>query len=479
MDNKTFVTHAVEEKRELLLSLSDQIFDFAEIDFHEFKSAALYEKILKEEGFRVEMGIDSMPTAFKASYGEGNPVIGFLAEYDALPDLSQKGGCTVRKPAEGDNPNGHGCGHNLLGTATLAAALVLKKYLEERPGQGTVVLFGCPSEEKGNAKTLMARDGIFRCLDAALTWHPMDFNCAWTNSTLANVSVFFRFRGVTSHAAAAPELGRSALDAAELMSVGVNYLREHIISTARVHYAYRDVGGIAPNVVQGSSCVHYYIRAPKSWQVQDILKRVIKVAQGAAMMTETEMSYELYAGLSDFIPNRSLTKVLHESMTEIGLPEYTEEDYVLARKFFYETATESELEAKKEQIRRRFGAERLKEILEKPIDPEIPPLRWNGTIVSGSSDVGDVSYVVPTAWLNLATVALGTATHTWQMTAHGNTGIAHKAILTAGKMLGLAGIRLYQEPELLKKAKEEWLAETGGVYDCPIPEGIGPRLEEN
>ncbi|MCI8512633.1 MAG: amidohydrolase [Lachnospiraceae bacterium] len=478
MDGKALVVRTVEEKREQIVSLSDRVFEFAEIGFREFKTAALYKEVLEQEGFSVTMGIAGMPTAFTASYGEGKPVIGLLAEYDALPELSQEGGYTVRKPAAGDNPDGHGCGHNLLGAGTFAAALAMKAYLMENPGKGTVILFGCPSEEKGNGKTIMAREGIFADVDAALTWHPDCVNEVITYSTLANVSVFFRFKGVTSHAAAAPEQGRSALDAAELMSVGVNYLREHIIPEARIHYAYRDVGGIAPNVVQGHSCVHYYIRAPKAWQVQEIYKRVVDVAEGAAKMTGTEMTYELYGGLSDYIPNPTVSAVLQEAFEEIGAPAFDAEDFALAKRFLTETSTAEELEAKKVQIRKRFGAEREAEILERPLHTEVAPLAWNGGIEAGSTDVGDASYVMPTAQLTAATSTFGTAAHTWQMAAHGNTEIAHKAMLTAGEAMALAGIRLLERPELLKKAHEEWLAETGGTYDCPIPKEIGPRLTE-
>ena len=350
--------------------------------------------------------------------------------------------------------------------------------MEENSGKGTVILFGCPSEEKGNGKTIMARDGIFDGVDAALTWHPSDTNEAWTVSTLANVSVFFRFKGVTAHAAASPEQGRSALDAAELMSVGVNYLREHIIPEARIHYAYRDVGGIAPNVVQGHSCVHYFVRAPKSWQVQEIYKRVIDVAEGAAKMTGTEMTYELYAGLSDYMPNRVLTELMYECMKEIGPAEYSEEDFALAKKFLLETSTPSELEAKKSSFRKMFGADALDDIMERPLHTEIAPINWNGAPMAGSTDVGDASYVMPTAQLNMATSTLGTASHTWQMTAHGNTEIAHKGMLAAGKAIALTGIRLLEEPETLKKAREEWMEETGGVYECPIPKDVAPRLNE-
>ena len=323
----------------------------------------------------------------------------------------------------------------------------------------------------------MARDGIFEGVDAALTWHPDTANAVWTTSSLANVSVFFNFKGVTSHAAAAPELGRSALDAAELMSVGVNYLREHIISDARIHYAYRDVGGIAPNVVQGHSRVHYFIRAPKSWQVQEIYKRVIDVAEGAAKMTGTEMTYELYAGLSDFIPNHVLSEVLYKALEEVGGPEFDEADFALAKRFFTETATADELEAKKAAVKKKYGQE-AEAFTERPLNTRIEPLVWAGRVLPGSTDVGDASYVMPTAQLTTATATFGTAAHTWQMTAHGNTEIAHKAMLTAGKAMALAGIMLFEDPELVKRAREEWLGETGGVYECPIPDGVGPRLNE-
>ena len=262
------------------------------------------------------------------------------------------------------------------------------------------------------------------------------------------------------------------------MSVGVNYLREHIISDARVHYAYRDVGGIAPNVVQGHSRVHYFIRAPKSWQVKEIYKRVVDVAEGAAKMTGTEMTYELYAGLSDYIPNHVLSEVLHESMEEIGAPKYDEADFALASKFFHETATSDEMEAKRASLRKLFGADHMEEIEAHPLHTSIAPLVWNGKVQAGSTDVGDASYVIPTAMCTTATATLGTAAHTWQMTAHGNTEIAHKAMLNAGEAMALAALKTMESPEILKKAHDEWMAETNGIYECPIPKEVGPRLED-
>ena len=474
MQYKQMIEQAIQEKASAVLDLSDQVFDFAELGFQEFKTAQLYVDLLKEEGFQVETGLDAMPTAFKATYGSGKPVIGYLAEYDALPDLSQQADCAERRPACGDNPNGHGCGHNLLGAGCLAAALGLKRYLEQNPGKGTVVLFGCPSEEKGNSKAYLARDGFFDCLDIAFSWHPFD-NCGVAGfSSLANVSVFFRFKGVTAHAAAAPHLGRSALDAAELMSVGVNYLREHIIPEARVHYAYRDVGGIAPNVVQGSSCVHYFIRAPKSSQVQEILARVIAVAEGAAKMTGTEMSYELYAGLSDLIPNHVVSDVTQAALEEVGMPEFSQEEVDFARNFFYSCDNGEALERKIAMVKARYG----EDALNFPVDCAVRPINWNMPAMPGSTDVGDASYVVPLAFLSMSTAVMGTAAHTWQMTAQGKSAIAHKMTLQAGKVLALAGIRFCQEPQLVEQAKTELIRTTGGSYICPVPKEIGPRIHD-
>lgn len=473
------VSRWITSKESSIIALSDRVFDFAELGFHEEKTAACYREALENEGFSVETGIDGIPTAFKASFGRGKPVIAFLAEYDALPELSQEGGSIRRCPAKGDNPNGHGCGHNLLGAGTFGAALAVKEYLKEHKVPGTVLLFGCPSEEKGNSKTFFARDGVFDGVDAAFCWHPMDMNEVFTTSTLANVSVFFRFRGITSHAAASPELGRSALDAAELMSVGCNYLREHIIPEARIHYAYRDAGGIAPNVVQGHSCVHYFVRAPKSSQVQEILERVIHVARGAAEMTGTEMSYELYAGLSEFLPNHVLSGVMQEALEEIGPAGFDEADYALARSFWQESFTKSEQEAELLRLRGLYTPEKLAEVPVKPLDTRIPPLVFDGRVVSGSTDVGDASQVMPTAQIYMATATLGTAPHTWQMTAHGNTEIAHKGMLAAAKVMALAAIRVLADPSIAEKAKEEWQSVTGGHYLCPIPSDMKPRLHDD
>lgn len=476
MDYREQIRQAVESKKDTILDLSDQVFDFAELGFKEMESADLFCRKLKEEGFEVTMPIAGIPTAFKAEYGSGHPVIGLAAEYDALPGLGQKAGCTVR--TETEIPDGHGCGHNLLGAGVFAAALAIKSYLDEHPGSGTVILFGCPSEEKGNAKTIMARDGVFDGLDCAFTWHPGDKNGVWSYSTLANISVYFDFQGITSHAAASPELGRSALDAAELMSVGVNYLREHVIQEARIHYAYINVGGNAPNVVQGSSRVHYFIRAPKTSQVLEIFDRIKDIAKGAALMTGTTSSYEIYSGLSDYMPNKVLSELLQEEMEAAGAPQYTEEDFERAAEFFYHSYPEDAVKKKEAVIRRTYSPKQAEEILKKPLPTEIMPINWQLPVMSGSTDVGDLSQVVPTAQLSYATMAAGTDLHTWQATAQGKLPAAHKAVLSAGTVLATAAVRLMQDQDLVKEARESFTQETGGSYLPPIGKEIKPRLDD-
>ncbi len=474
MDVKTMVEQEITGKGDALCAFSDGIFDNPELGFQEKKALARYTEFLKSEGFQVETGLDGMPTAFKATYGSGKPVIAYLAEYDALPELSQKAGCTSRCATDDANPNGHGCGHNLLGTGCLAAALGVKAYLMQHPGEGTVVLYGCPSEEKGNSKTFLARDGYFKDVDIAYSWHPFDKSEVAGYSMLANVSVFFRFKGVSAHAAAAPFMGRSALDAAELMNVGANFLREHIIPEARIHYAFRDVGGIAPNVVQPTSCVHYMIRAPRNSQVQEIYARVIDIAKGAALMTGTTMEYELYAGLSDLLPNHVVSENMQKALEAVGMPHFTEEDKQWARNFFESCCTPEELQKKEAQLTRKFGKDKL----QFPVDNVIKPIDWSAPPMSGSSDVGDASQVVPVAFLSMATSVFGTAAHTWQMTAQGKGPIAHKMMLQAGKVLALSGIDMLQHPELIAAAKKELQEETGGKYLCPIPADIKPRLND-
>ena len=479
MNRKEFVLDAISRKQELVVEVSDRIFDFAETGFHEFETAKLYQQVLEKEGFAVEMGIAGMPTAFKASYGSGKPVVGFLAEYDALPELSQLGGCTERKPACGENPDGHGCGHNLLGAGTLAAALAVKAYLEENPGKGTVVLFGCPSEEKGNGKTIMARDGIFDGVDAALTWHPDTANAVWTTSSLANVSVFFNFKGVTSHAAAAPELGRSALDAVELMNIGVQFLREHMPDTARIHYSITDAGGDSPNVVQPRAQVLYMVRAIWAKEALALQERVDRIALAASMMTDTTMEKKFIDGCSNTVPNKVLEKLLWENFSQIEMPEYTKEE------LSYAQALCDSVEMKDNKLPGSFteDSEELYEFVDKAsdhgtkaINDFLIPYFYSEHPRMGSTDVGDVSWLVPTAQINTATYTSKDPGHSWQNVSCGRTSMAHKGMLMAGKVLAAAAVDLMEKPELLQAARDEYETKMKryGGYFCPVPEGAVP-----
>lgn len=475
MTNKAVVEKYLADKFSKIKEVNEKVWNYAEIGLEEMKSVSLYERLLTEEGFEVKTGIAGMPTAFVATYGSGSPVIGITAEYDALPNLSQTAGVAEKSSLEVGG-HGHGCGHNSLGAASFGGALIAKEYLKEHQVSGTIKLFGTPSEEKDNGKTFMAREGYFDELDAAYTWHPMDRNEVWSGSSLANVSVIFNFKGTTAHASASPHLGRSALDSAEIMNVGANYLREHIIPEARIHYAYLDVGGTAPNVVQGSAKVHYLIRAPKVKQALDIFERMKQVAEGAALICGTESSYDVLTGLSDFIPNYKLSTVLQESMEEIGAPAFDEVDFKQSKQFF-ETLTEDERQQINKKVQKDYSKEETAEILENPLDTKIHPLNYPAPTMPGSTDVGDLSYVTPTAQFTMATTALGTSPHTWQMVAQGNTNQALKGVRAAAGALGLASIKLFERPEVTDKAREELNIETGGEYICPIPEDVYPNVQ--
>lgn len=441
-----------------------KIWEFAEISFEEYESSKFYMEILEKEGFEISKNLSSMDTAFKASFGSGSPKIAILAEYDALPSLSQESGLDRKSAIVEDGP-GHGCGHNSLGAGSLGAVLAVRDYIQENNIEGTVEFYGCPAEENGNGKTFMARDGVFDHLDIALTWHPMDTNEAWSRGSLANISTSFNFKGVSAHAAASPHLGRSALDAAEIMNVGINYLREHIIPEARVHYAYLDVGGTAPNVVQSTSSLHFFIRAPKLSQVREIRARVQDIAKGAALITGTSVEEKMFTGLSDFIPNPTLTELIQESLEEVGAPKFDQADFGLAREFF-ETLDEGE----KAKVLKSHG--RQQDLDKYPLHTSISPLLMSDIAMPGSTDVGDVSYVVPTAQFTVATVALGTALHTWQATAQTNTSIALKAVRTAAATMALSAIKVLENPEIANQARKELNQETGGVYNSPIPNDI-------
>ncbi len=464
----------VDAKKEAFLHAGDLVWEYAEIGFKEFQSAKALTDVLKAEGFVVEEGVAGIPTAFVASWGEGKPIIGLLGEYDALPALKHAAGDPVES-SEIVSENGHGCGHNLLGAGALGAAVAVKDYMQTHGLKGTIRYYGCPGEEFGSGKMFMARAGLFDDLDAAFTWHGGAYNAITADHSLANLCAYFKFKGRTSHAAGSPHLGRSALDACELMNVGCNYLREHILPDERIHYAYTDVGGSAPNVVQDHACVFYYVRSPRLYQVLDLYERVKDVARGAALMTGTQLEIVLNDGLCDYVPNDTLSKLLYESFCEAGGPKFSEEEKALAAEFA-KTFDPAAVADKARTLAAHFGPEVAEKYKDQILVEDIFPYHASDMISSGSTDVGDVSYCAPTAQMNVSTWALCTTGHTWQVTAQSGSDIGRTGTVKAAEVLALASIKAMQNPELLEKAKEEWKKTTGGKYVCPVTDDVQPAL---
>ncbi len=456
----------VRQRADWATALSDRIWELAEVGLQEHQSSALLAEELAKAGFEVTSGVADMPTAFVATYGSGKPVVAILGEYDALPGLSQKA-VPRREPLREGAP-GHGCGHNLLGVAGVAAAIALKEEMESSGLGGTVRYYGCPAEETLVGKVFMVRDGLFDDVDAALTWHPAALNSVWAASSLANNSAKFRFYGRSAHAAANPDMGRSALDAVEIMNVGANYLREHVVEKARIHYVITRGGG-EPNVVPAEAEVWYYVRAPKREQVEEIYQRLLLCAKGAAIMTETEYDVEFLAGCYQYLPNRVLGKLLHQNLRKVGAPPFDEADRQFARQL-RETFAPGQQEA---------AVSRFKELAEelrgKDLHDGVLPLRESDEVMPGSTDVGDVSWVVPTAQFATACTVIGAAGHSWQMTATSGMSIGHKGMLTAAEVLALTVRDLLTRPEVLAEAREEFRRATeGSPYRCPLPQGARP-----
>jgi aminobenzoyl-glutamate utilization protein B len=432
---KQTVVQGIERKQHLYKDIALKIWDYAEISFKEVKSSSLLQETLKENGFEIKNGVAGMPTAFVATYGSGKPIIGMLAEFDALPGMAQEA-TPEKKEIEGKIA-GHACGHHLLGTGSVAAAIEVKRLLEKRAITGTIRIYGCPAEESGNGKVYMVQEGLFNDLDAVLHWHPYDYNKVSTKTFLANLSVKFRFQGISSHASAAPEKGRSALDAVEALNFMVNMMREHVPQETRIHYVITN-GGKAPNVVPDLAEVQYVIRHPKKEEVQQIFERVTKAAEGAALGTGTKMEYELTGGVHDMLVNLTLGEIMHRNLEKVGGVDYTAEEIAFGKKLqstFLGAAPPIESAA------------------------EIKPFKMEA--FSGSTDVGDVSYVVPTMGLNTATWIPGTPVHSWQAVACGGTETSVKGMMVAAKTIALTAIDLYTNPPLIKKAKEEFLKAKG------------------
>lgn len=467
--NKQPALDAIEKEQNTILHVADEIWDYAELSLQEFRSAKLYCEVLKQEGFRVEEGVCGIATAFAASFGSGRPHIGILAEYDALSGLSQQGRQLVHAERT-PGGTGHGCGHNLLGAGALAAAIGVKAWLEQTGCPGTVTLYGCPGEEGGAAKAFMARDGLWKQLDAALTWHPEDCNEVITGGSNACIQVQYTFHGVASHAAGAPELGRSALDAVELMNIGVQFLREHMTDDCRIHYAITDAGGVSPNVVQANASVLYMVRANKVADSVKLQKRVDAIAEGAALMTGTSYERVFIDGTAETLPNFTLEALLHASFAETGVPQYTVEELAFAsslcRTFPPQTRAPGIGAKFDSEIAKESRA--LSENMTKPMNDFLLPLYSGEGFLPGSTDVGDVSWQTPTAQALIAAWPAGVPGHSWQIVACGKTSLAHKAILCAGKTLANAAIALIDDPALLQKAREEYAGRAGSGYVCPI-----------
>lgn len=478
MKDLEFIEKVIDKKAAEILDANDKIWKYAELAFHETKSADLLCRLLEEEGFTVKTGEAGIPTCFTGtfSYGTGKPVMGILGEYDALSSLSQKAALPEKDPDAPGAP-GHGCGHCALGTGSLAAAFAVKEYLVENKKDGTIIYFGCPAEEGAGSKQFMARAGLFDNVDFVYTWHPATKNAVEANHSNAIMGANFIFTGVSAHAGGCPHLGRSALDAAELMNVGCNYLREHMIPEARIHYAYIDAGGTAPNVVQDHAVIRYEVRSPWVAQVKELFERVKRVAYGASIMTDTNMECELSMAFTEYIPNNALAAVADECMQEIGAPKWDDSDYALA-KAFLNTFNEQTQASIRAQIAETYGEDRVEEILEKPLDSEIHPFDPSKIkLTAGSTDVGDVGYAAPTLNINIATACVGNVGHSWQMTAQSCSPIAHKGLLTAAKVMALACVRTMDRPDVMEAAKAEVKKRNGGKYTCPLPDEVLPPLD--
>ena len=439
-DAKEMMAGFIDANATAYADVAQEIWEMAEVGYMETESSATLQSMLREAGFEVVAGVAGMPTAFVASWGEGGPVIGILGEFDALPGINQS-----RSPERDPIPGkvaGHACGHHLFGTGSAAAAIAVKEWLRESGQPGTIRVYGTPAEEGGAGKVYMVREGLFDDVDAVLHWHASAENSANATSSLANKSAKFRFYGESAHAAGAPWRGRSALDGVEAMNDMVNLMREHVTPASRIHYVIT-AGGSAPNVIPDYAEVYYYVRHPDPDEVRRLFDRVVRTAEGAAMGTETRMEYEVIHGIYNLLPNEPLARAMHDNLTRVGGVSYTEEE-------------------------RRFA-----ELIRTSLPEDVPPLEASEQVEpfevrevgsGGSTDVGDVSWAVPTAGLRTATWVPGTSSHSWQAVAAGGTGIGTKGMINAAKTLAFTAYDLFTRPDLLEAAREEFLGRRGADY---------------
>ncbi len=465
--NLPLVWDMVDRKKEIFTELADNVWETPETCYMETLSAAAHRDMLEAQGFAITDNVAGIPTALVGEAGRGGPVIAFLGEYDALSGLSQRAGATRHEPLAA-GANGHGCGHNLLGSASLLAATAVKDWLEETGTPGRVRYYGCPAEEGGAAKAFMVRDGAFSDVDIAISWHPSNFAGVQRETSLANCRIDFTFTGRAAHAAAVPELGRSALDAVELMSVGVNYMREHMPSECRIHYAVLDAGGISPNVVQAHAKVRYVVRSPDLAGLFALIERVKKVAEGAALMTETKVDSTILAGVSNLIVNTPLMDVMQDIWESLGPPAFDAADVAFAEAI---RATLSP-----EDIAASWSQERL-EKRDIPLADFILPPHNEVRQMGGSTDVGDVSWVVPTVQAYGPTLAIGTQLHTWQVVAQGQSALAHRGMISAAKAMAATGLAAIESGQLREAAWDDLRRRRKGQdYQSPIPAAAEPPI---
>jgi aminobenzoyl-glutamate utilization protein B len=475
MQSKQDLIQWLEDNQARFNKMADDIWANPEIAWEEFFAAELQAESLQKDGFNI-YSFSDLPTAFVAEWGSGSPIIGFIGEYDALPGLSQK--CqTTQDPLE-DGGHGHGCGHNLLGTAGVASAVAIKKWLEATGTPGTVRYYGCPAEERGNAKTYMARAGSFDDLDVAFNFHPMSVNIAHKSSSVGVYDVKFRFYGRTSHAGGSPHLGRSALDAVELMNVGVNYLREHVLSNIRMHYVIT-AGGEAPNIVPDFAEVWYYLRAHLPEEHQDLIERVRKIAQGAAMMTETTTEEVFGGACSSVLSSHTLADLQYEAMKVIGPIQFTDEEKAFSETIGAEYPAEMFEDSIKALVK-NYGL--TDEQARNHLPAENFPPGGEGFVMGGSTDVGDLSWCTPVSMVTTACFPMAAPGHSWGNTSTSGMSIGHKGMIHAAKIMALAAMDCYTDPTHVEKAREEFKQSTKGEpYKAMIPDEIvrPPAVSDN
>jgi aminobenzoyl-glutamate utilization protein B len=472
MTAKQVILDHINNQDEELCYIAKEIWDHPQVALEETFASKLLAEKLEADGFSIEWGAGGMPTAFVAEWGQGAPIIGFLGEYDALPGLSQELSAD-RSAIESGGP-GHGCGHNLFGTACMGSVMALKQAMEAENIAGTIRFYGCPAEETLVGKTFMARDGVFDDLDAAISWHPGDSNISWNGSSLALNSFKVNFHGVAAHAGGSPWLGRSALDGVMLMDVGVNYLREHIHPDSRIHSVVTS-GGQAPNVVPAYAQVWYFVRAPRRDLVEEIYERMLDIAKGAALMSGTTHDIEFLTGCYDLLPNDTLSNLLYEKMSDVNDMKFTDQE----RKF----AKDLQATFPDGSVTRGFDWMKKSSsdvIADAMVDDPLWEAVWKHSptppLMGGSTEVADVSWITPTGQITTTCWPLGTPGHSWQTVASSGSSIGAKGMLFASKAMALAGLDLLTDSELLAQAKADFEKAKGGqTYITPLPPEVTPK----